>query len=616
MGQGADDEHELHLGAALDGRGRQHHHQHRKRVRGRRQHAEERRPVFLAPQAPRHGVGCVGTAVVSRSKERAGIRARRLVDRPDVRVPERPAVGHAKQRRSRPGRRSQRHRARRQEGRTVHLRREAVRGQLQHHHRPVRPPVVLDRLWLHAAVLPDSAGVPAAHRELPLRRVPASQLLGSRHERRQDDADHREDALPAAHRGVQHFQQPDVRRAAVHAGHRLVRLRTDQQERQRGCTVQLPAVRAAGLQVDVVASRAGRLLQGLPVLLALAPFAPAARAVAWPDLPPASHARLAGAGVSASTFDAFLSQLQRTHAQRVREGDLDHLVFYLLQSTHFTRQPAIEPALSARALVESLDAAPRSAYLQNGRVDESHVGGDVRARVRDLLRALDATDQDPRLVYFRQLAAATLPHGREREAAVLHEYLRAMRFLYEKEFAARRPQDPADAVAALYRSRGLSTDTAIEAGYAVHLGLGMVRSLEPARRIRRVLIVGPGLDLAPRTALIDAAAPESYQPWTVLDALVGLGLSRLEDVEVVCADINPRVVAHLQHAHAAPPTLTLISGLHQSPQLTLQDDYRTYFAGVGKAISLSDPSATTADDRLVKVLRTDPAAARRVSAVA
>jgi len=351
-------------------------------------------------------------------------------------------------------------------------------------------------------------------------------------------------------------------------------------------------------------------------LLALAPFAPAARAVAWPDLPPAIHARLTGAGVSASTFDAFLSQLQRTHAQRVREGDLDHLVFYLLQSTHFTRQPAIEPALSARALVESLDAAPRSAYLQNGRVDESHVGGDVRARVRDLLRALDATDQDPRLVYFRQLAAAALPHGREREAAVLHEYLRAMRFLYEKEFAARRTQDPADAVAALYRSRGLSTDTAIEAGYAVHLGLGMVRSLEPGRRIRRVLIVGPGLDLAPRTALIDATAPESYQPWTVLDALVGLGLSRLEDVEVVCADINPRVVAHLQHAHAAPPTLTLISGLHQSPQLTLEPDYRAYFAGVGKAISLSDPSVTTADDRLVKVLRTNPAAARRLSAVA
>ena len=184
----------------------------------------------------------------------------------------------------------------------------------------------------------------------------------------------------------------------------------------------------------------------------------------------------------------------------MREGDLDHLVFYLLQSTHFTRQPAIEPALSARALVEAMAPQDRDAYLQQGTADISRVPAPVRTRARDLLRALDSRDQDPRVVYFRQLAAAALPHGRERETALLREYLRAMRFLYQKEFVAQRAPDAADAVASLYRSRGLSTDTAVEAGYLVHLGLGVLKSLEPARRVRRVLIVGPGLDLAPRTA--------------------------------------------------------------------------------------------------------------------
>ena len=128
-----------------------------------------------------------------------------------------------------------------------------------------------------------------------------------------------------------------------------------------------------------------------------------------------------------------------------------------------------------------------------------------------------------------------------------------MRFVYEKEFVAQRAARPADAVADLYRTRGLSTDTAVEAGFLVSIGLGILKALEPDRRIRRVLIVGPGLDLAPRTGLLEASPPESYQPWAVMDALVSQGLARFGDLEVVGADINPRVVSHLRRARDTPP---------------------------------------------------------------
>jgi hypothetical protein len=372
--------------------------------------------------------------------------------------------------------------------------------------------------------------------------------------------------------------------------------------------------------------RMGRLLGGLPVLLALLgapvsttrpgaiPPAPAARPTTWADLPAAFHPRLQAAGVSSAAFPAFLDRLNRTHAQRVREGDLDHLVFYLLQSAHFTRQPAIEPALSARALVDAWPPAGRDAYLQQGSADVTRVAAAVRTRARDLLRALDSRDQDARVVYFRQLVAAALPRGGERETALLREYLRAMRFLYQKEFVAQRAPDAADAVAALYRSRGLSTDTAVEAGYLVHLGLEVLKSLEPGRRIRRVLIVGPGLDLAPRTALIDEAPPESYQPWAVIDALAGLGLARLDDLEVVGADINPRVVDHLRRERAAPPSLRLVSGLRQTAQLSLERDYRDYFGLLGNAISASRAPVTDVNGRLTKVVRVQPSAALVLSA--
>jgi SAM-dependent methyltransferase len=323
---------------------------------------------------------------------------------------------------------------------------------------------------------------------------------------------------------------------------------------------------------------------GRLALAAAISVAAAAQPLRWSDLSPPIQARLGHAGVTAGSFDGFVERLNRTHGQRVREGDLDHLVHYLLQSTHFTGQAPIEPALSARALVESLSPADRAAYLEQGRCDPARVSAAVRTRAGDLFRALDSHDQDRRLVYFRELADTALPQGTGREAALLREYLRAMRFLYKKEFVAQRAGNAADAVALLYQSRGLSTDTAVEAGFVVYIGLGVLKSLDPGHRIRHVLIVGPGLDLAPRTALLDDTPPESYQPWAVLDALVGLGLARLDDLEVVGADINPRVVNHLRIERQAPPRLRLVSGIAESETLTFSPDYRDYFDGFGRSL--------------------------------
>ncbi len=318
----------------------------------------------------------------------------------------------------------------------------------------------------------------------------------------------------------------------------------------------------------MVGTRTGRLLRGLPVLLALTaalPLSPAARPIAWADLPAAINARLEAAGVSSSGFAGFLDQLNRAHAQRVREGDLDHLVFYLLQSTHFTRRPPIEPALSAKALIDGLSVAARHAFLRSGQADPTAIATDVRLRVAALLHALDSSDSDARLAYFRALVNTGMPVHRERDAALRREYLRVMRFVYDKEFVAQRSAHAPEAVAELYRARGLSTDTAVEAGYLVYIGLGVMKALEPDRRVRRVLIVGPGLDLAPRTGLVDAVPPESYQPWAVIDALLALGLARADDLAVTAADINPRVVKRATAWCSRANTGTTLPALARRP---------------------------------------------------
>jgi len=287
--------------------------------------------------------------------------------------------------------------------------------------------------------------------------------------------------------------------------------------------------------------------------------------ITWDDLAPL-HATLQSRGLSQASFDGYVNQVQKDDERRVREGDLDHLIFYALQSTRFTGRPPIEPALSSKYLIES----------------GQHVPADVRGRIGDLLKAVDSPSVDPRLTYFRSLVRATFPNASERESALVGEYTRVMKFVYDKEFVAQRA-GPA-AVEDLYRSRGLSTDTEVEAGYVVYNGLGILKSLAPGTRIHRVLIIGPGLDLAPRTGFLETSAPQSYQPWAVIDALVSLDLARVDDLSVVGADINPRVVDHLHEAHRQPPMLNLVSGIGETSTVHLAQDYLDYFARLGRSV--------------------------------
>ncbi len=221
-------------------------------------------------------------------------------------------------------------------------------------------------------------------------------------------------------------------------------------------------------------------------------------------------------------------------------------------------------------------------------------------------------------MYFGSLVESAFPDRNQRQERLTREYFRAMRFVYEKEFVAQRAPAPAAAVAELYRTRGLSTDTAVEAGYVVSLGLQIIRSLNAERRIRRVLVIGPGLDLAPRTGLRNTP-PESYQPWAVIDALLATGLARVGELEVTAADINPRVIDHLRRARSAPPRLQLATDIVEKDGLRFSREYREYFADLGTYLSAPPAAIRAVEDEegrlrksvevsaaLARVLRADP----------
>jgi hypothetical protein len=284
-----------------------------------------------------------------------------------------------------------------------------------------------------------------------------------------------------------------------------------------------------------------RLAVAFLVCAALRSQPPAAHTVRFADLPPGIARRF-----DPASFDARIQEIERDTSRREREGEFEHLVYYALQSQRFTSLPRIEPALSAREFFE-----------------KSALPGAVQARLASFLKAIGRPSRDPRLGYF----AGLLAPGQRSVEFLEGEYRRVMRFLYDKEFLRREHA---------YETRGHSTDTQVEANYAVWTGLSVLKELRSASAIRRVLIVGPGLDMAPRTALVDSHPPQSFQPYAVADALLGLGLSKPGQLNIDCADISARVVEFIDRFPFGTRRLELYSGPGDG-------EYERYFKALGGA---------------------------------
>ena len=318
------------------------------------------------------------------------------------------------------------------------------------------------------------------------------------------------------------------------------------------------------------------------------------QSIEFRDLRPASQRILAKRGVSASQFPALVQAIDQETATRLAEGESDHLIYFVLQSTEFTRRARIEPALSARELVESLGPEERAGYLSGQNIAAPRkIPRDVAARIEDFLRALTGSRTSERLGWFRK----TLPASERTPEYLSAEYIRAMRFLYQKEFGG------VNAQGALYQSRGHSSDTRVESSFAVWTALGVIRAINgAATRINRVLIVGPGLDFAPRTDLIDSYPPQSYQPFAVADALLELGLAVRDQLRMDCIDINGRVVDFFREFRNGSERRLILVRSWDDPE------YVSYFEKLGRHVGQETPMSGG------KTLRIDRRLAGRITA--
>ena len=242
-------------------------------------------------------------------------------------------------------------------------------------------------------------------------------------------------------------------------------------------------------------------------------------------------------------WPAWASRRDAEIRARLNRGDEDSLLNFLLFGTTFTRLP--------RALNDSakLGGPARAAEIVRGRIDDMAVG-------------IVSPGQNERLQFARQLVERSgidpsAPGGREKVRLYLRQVM--TRVVGEGQQYVREVQSTrslADPIAAfaersqLFRTRGLSSDTSILPDFAIEEALDAMkaRGVLQASSVRRVAIVGPGLDFTDKAEGYDFYAQQTMQPFALVDSLVRCGLANPDTLRVTTFDLSPRINRHLETA--------------------------------------------------------------------
>jgi len=255
------------------------------------------------------------------------------------------------------------------------------------------------------------------------------------------------------------------------------------------------------------------------------------------DLPPALKS--SDATLQRLAWSGWVPVHDREIRERLARGDDDTIVNWLLFGTSFTREPKVlfEVSVSARDLPTL-----------------------ISRRITDFITTLRSTRPDERVLFARKLfldEGYGVENARDRERLKNHLLSEAERILLERQRYAQRedsfrPGDFADQMMVqshLFQDRGLSLDTSILPGFALEQALRTMKSrgLIAPNTIRRVAIIGPGLDFADKSSGYDFYPVQTLQPFSTIDSLLRLDLSGVGQVEVTTFDISPRVNDHILH---------------------------------------------------------------------
>ncbi len=243
--------------------------------------------------------------------------------------------------------------------------------------------------------------------------------------------------------------------------------------------------------------------------------------------------------------------------ERLSKGDEDTVVNFLLFGTSFTHEPRLTGAQLGKLSASSAEAPGGETATQFRAL--------IQSRVRDLVNGMAEPGNNERLLFARRVAErAGIKFSDAEEKANVARYLyeNYLRVLKEHDSyqqvlaAARSLGDPTEEFAErskLYKDRGLSLDTSLPPNFALEAALSAMRDrgLLSAGAVRRVGIIGPGLDFTDKQEGYDFYPPQTVQPFAVMDSLLRLGLAKPGELEVDSLDLTSRVLKHIESARRA-----------------------------------------------------------------
>jgi hypothetical protein len=283
--------------------------------------------------------------------------------------------------------------------------------------------------------------------------------------------------------------------------------------------------------------------------------------------------------IDAVKWNAWVHERDREIRQRLDRGEEDTLVNLLRFGVTYTKEYRIEDEYLVRYGNSSL------------------VNSFARNRANDLVRALAAPNPSPGIADMRDFLVKKgfsfkTPQDRAKVKKHLLDNLGRMR----DEFLRYRAQKKDESRFQLFQDRGISLDSNLWPDYQLDVAFRELaeKGLMKPGSVRRVAIVGPGLDFVNKEAGVDFYPPQTTQPFAVLDSLIRLGLADPANIELCTLDISQSVNVHVAgvRKHATQGRAYTVQ-LPWNTQRPMSDEYRAAFVAYWQKLGdrVGDPVA-------------------------
>jgi hypothetical protein len=283
--------------------------------------------------------------------------------------------------------------------------------------------------------------------------------------------------------------------------------------------------------------------------------------------------------LDAAKWSVWVEGRDRDVRDRLDRGTEDTLTNLLRFGVTFTKEYRIDDEY----LVHYGESSLVNAFAEN--------------RANDLVRTLAAPNPPEGLADMRAfLEKKGFSLKTTQARAKLKTYLLTNLARMRDDFLKYRAQPKDERRFQLFQERGISLDTNLWPDYQIEVTMRsmMEKGLLKSGSVRRVAIIGPGLDFANKEAGNDFYPPRTIQPFAVLDSLLRLGLASPATVAVYTLDISPDVNLHIERwRNKAAHGQRYVVQLPWNTERPLSDEYRAkfiaYWEKLGSEIGESVP---------------------------